>query len=832
MSETPKRRAAVFRGMLLVLLAVFAAIAIYIWNDDVHFADIAHKINAEWILSLVGMGLSLFAALFYSLQRKSEFQEVWLARKRTDTPSEAPKSDPLLPLRQHLVRYHSWLARHRTPWLLITGRRALAESHFPCLTTQGWLDTPQAILVWAGEGAAPPLGGWSRLRGRLRRPADGILLVSDGVASHGAALALLTHDCAHALPVQVLLSPALPGERAAQAKPVITFFEGSARHGAAQLQGLLQRLTGPLAESGVAAIAQNRGTCFDAVLSQWIERHDEDIVRWVGQLSAHLHRRQRLVGLWFAPARGTGSALGPGARESDGDNSCAQGAFRMNRLFDLAWSTNSAGTVYAVVGDDRSPGMSADTQALHAQLVGNQVHLPQALLRTLLSAPGTKLRWQRLDWAFCASTVVVACVAAGTVVSYGLNRAHIVQMDDRLLSLSAASSPLRAFATLNGLQGDIARLEYQTEHGAPWLERFGLNRGPALLAAALPVYQRSANRWLVKRAHALLAKQLHALNAVPLDASSHAGAAQSKSSDLLSDVGLAGYDTLKTWLMLTDPQRAEGDANATFLGERLALSGQTLWPGLSPELIRPVATFYANHLAAHPDWRLHADEHTLFAARQTLSGLIDLKQAEDTLYEKLLADTQSRYADPAISTLLGGRDARGLWNVQGRLPGVFTRQAYEGYARDAIAQLSKQTATQGDWVLGEQDQSAGAARQTPQDIQRRLTHRYFTDFARAWQGFLNRIVWVPENTLSGTAEQLRVYADAQQGPLAALISTVVWQAQAGAPQHTLVELIAGESSRLADQEDRSGPIRRSSSAGGAIGRAGFGGDGGAQHATA
>ncbi|MFC3625939.1 ImcF-related family protein [Vogesella amnigena] len=251
---------------------------------------------------------------------------------------------------------------------------------------------------------------------------------------------------------------------------------------------------------------------------------------------------------------------------------------------------------------------------------------------------------------------------------------------------------------------------------------------------------------------------------------------------------------MKAWLMLVQPAHAD----AGFLAPRLAAGGAIAWRQQSPDRLQQVARFYAAHLAQHPEWALPGNAALLQASRQTLSGLIDVEQASDTLYRQLLADSRARFPDLPLATLTGGRDPRGLWRVAGNLPGVYTRQAYDGFVKEAISRLSQQTASNGDWVLGQQ---AIKSSDKPADIAAALQRRYFADFAHAWQGYLNRIQWQPAANLSASAEQLRVYADAQQSPLAGLMQTIVWQAQAGAQQRSLADSLVDKAKNVFNSDD-------------------------------
>ncbi|MDR3428732.1 ImcF-related family protein [Silvimonas sp.] len=750
---------------LAALLVVFASISLYVLNKG---AGLGLATPEQRWLAVAGIALLYLLSLVIWLafvRRKKEKEadkDVGSAAVVTINKTPAPEvKTPFDLLHDDQKSRYGWFERRFKPWLLVTGAESLVRPHFPGLLDQKWLDTPRAVLVWAGDGVTAPAKGWRYLRGRLRKPADGVVLVTDGASQQGSVLANLTRDCGYALPVQLVLSPAVPGERGEESPAILLQTHHKVANDTGQISAALQQLVDPLSQTGLWALLKNRKAYFDAGLSAFLEQRHDTLGKWIGQLARNLQRRQVLAGIWFTPAP-------------------------------------------ALVSDPQA--LTGADDAAHvelAQVAGDNITLPGPWLQTFRRARKPKLHFSGFDWFWSVLAVCVGLWCAGTVVSYLQNRALAEEIRADIATLQSAPKLKQAFPALLAVQNDMALLEAREKNGAPWTTRFGLNHNAELLAATWQPYGLAANKWLMRPVQTQLASHLKVLNAVPLDGMDAArnddeneGTGNNTNSGATSRdaIGQMGYDTLKTWLMLSQPKHTD----APFLAPRLAQTGKAVWPSLSVDGVEQVTKFYANHLADHPEWKLAENDDVLFAARQTLSGLIDLKQADDTLYGQLLDNTKSRYPDPTMGMLLGGRDSRGLWSVQGRLPGTFTRQAYEGYVRDAIAQMSRQAVTNGDWVLGQQS-TPNAVK--PEDLQASLTKRYFTDFGYAWQNFLNRLNWVPEANLSGTAEQLRVYADAQQSPLSALMKTIAWQAQAGAQQHSLADSLVEKAQNVFKGKD-------------------------------
>jgi type VI secretion system protein ImpL len=82
-----------------------------------------------------------------------------------------------------------------------------------------------------------------------------------------------------------------------------------------------------------------------------------------------------------------------------------------------------------------------------------------------------------------------------------------------------------------------------------------------------------------------------------------------------------------------------------------------------------------------------------------------------------------------------------------------------------------------------------------------LRRRYFADYARAWQAFLNSVQWQGDSTLSGTIDQLTLLADAQRSPLSALFKSISYQAGAGSAVKSLSDNLVSKAKQLVNGND-------------------------------
>jgi type VI secretion system protein ImpL len=127
------------------------------------------------------------------------------------------------------------------------------------------------------------------------------------------------------------------------------------------------------------------------------------------------------------------------------------------------------------------------------------------------------------------------------------NRATIHRATDTAAKLATVQDPTQAALTLDSVQKQLDTLEVRQHDGAPWTTRFGLNRDAQLFAALWPGYESATSRIVVSPIRAKLEERLRQLASLSDAEIASGGDAQIKS----------GYATLKTYLMLARPERAD-----------------------------------------------------------------------------------------------------------------------------------------------------------------------------------------------------------------------------------------------------------------------------------
>ena len=399
----------------------------------------------------------------------------------------------------------------------------------------------------------------------------------------------------------------------------------------------------------------------------------------------------------------------------------------------------------------------------------------------------TGLPWdQVLAWSLMS---LMLLAGAGMLASSLFNRHQIVSAADKAEVLVNSTKVDDAqLIALHGLRNDLGQQQHWLEHGAPWYQRFGINHTQQLHDALLPWYGVAAQRLIHEPARIALEEKLTYLASLPA------------ASPLRTTLAQPGYKQLKAWLMMARPERAEpafyAQTLATVQPEYSGIS-TSLWQTLAPDLW----AFYAASLPSQPGWRIKPNASLLSQVRQVLLLQTGQRNAEMTLYQNVLRDVRRNYTDLTLEEMTPGTDMRRLFSSDDKVPGVFTRQAWEGGVRQEIDKAANTRRDEIDWVLSD-TRSAVPQEVSPEALKARLTERYFSDFASSWLNFLNGIRLNPAQNIADVTDQLTLMSDVRQSPLIALMNTLAWQGQTGQQREALSDTLINSAKDLIGQKDK------------------------------
>ncbi|MNB78502.1 hypothetical protein D3C75_252060 [compost metagenome] len=633
------------------------------------------------------------------------------------------------------------LWRRKVRLLLISGDEPAIEHLIPGLQTSLWLEGNRIVLLYGGS-LTPDVDNekYAALR-KLRRgrPLDGIIrVIGEGQSltpqisdKDLRGLEKISEALRYSAPVwlwQLYGSDWSQKGRQSQAVGITLPQRAIPENVSCQLSKLLPQLR----EQGIAQITDNRCHDFLLRLAQQLEQGERE--RWASCLTPWLYAAQQRV-----PLRGLVFSL----------------ADRPGPLDDVSVeSAPQPGYQHALTLPDTWQGVINDCTRIRGRRVG--------------------LAWeQTLAWVVMA---VIGVWGAGLLLSFALNYGQISSMatNARALVEHPSISDYQLTA-LHDLRNDAGRLQHHIQHGTPWYLRFGLSHSPQLLSAVLPWYGVANNRLIRDPANAALVQKLNVLvNSAP-------------NSDNRIALAKPGYDQLKAWLMMARSDKTDGAFYAQTMKAvqptRMGIS-PGLWQSLSPDLW----AFYIAELPLQPQWKITPDMSLVGQSRQVLLQQIGRRNAESTLYEHMLKSVRRNFADMTLEEMTHATDARRLFTTDEAVPGMFTRQAWEGGIQQAIEKAANARRDEIDWVLSDSRQAVSADL-SAETLKARLTQRYFTDFAGSWLNFLNSLRLNPAQNIADVTDQLTLMSDVRQSPLIALMNTLAWQGQTGQQKEGVPESI-------------------------------------------
>ncbi|MFA8088210.1 ImcF-related family protein [Klebsiella oxytoca] len=678
-----------------------------------------------------------------ALARAEALNKIYHPGPATHQQTLDANSHYLTELRQYLRRRYTRFWRHKVRLLLVAGEPAHIAAIAPGLAEKQWLEGHRTVLIYGGTlSLAPDTERLAALRKlRRSRPLDGIVLALDKAQATSASLdnhLRTLEQVGEALrwqpPVYLwqVTDSAWPQDTRISQTVGALFPPGATPEGVAQQ---LRAILPSLGERGMQQLCADPAHDYLLRLGRTLE--GSGIARWRTLLTPWLTERLQRVplrGLMFSPPLAPDTTAGETPHPH-------------------RWS---APAVWQ--------GVTADC----AQARGVRAGLP----------------WQRASGVIALS--LMALWGAGSLVSFAVNRQHVVSAAQLLVSSPAVND--EQLMALQALRNDIGRLQHQQAHGAPWYQRFGLDHNAPLLAALMPWYGQANNRLIRDAAAQALTKQLNALADLP------------PRSPLREKRSKRGYDQLKAYLMMAHPEKAD----AAFFAQVMK-TAEPSRPGLSPALWQEMApdlhTFYMQSLPAQPSWKITPDAALVAQVRRVLLEQAGQRNAESTLYENMLTAVRRNYADMTLEDMTPQTDARRLFSTDEVVPGMFTRQAWEGGIQDAIDAAVASRRDEIDWVLSD-NRNTVSTDVSPEALKQRLTNRYFTDFAGAWLNFLNSIRLNPAHNITDVTDQLTLTGDVRQSPLIALMNTLAWQGQTGEQGEALSDFLVRTAKNLPGKDKK------------------------------
>lgn len=744
----------------LFIFGMLTAIGAYYYGEKFGWVSSKEKVSL-WFLCMflfsVFLMLMNFGVWFY--HREPWFQSIRSGKSlAVNFQNKYKKNSKKDPIKVHLCRRYGYLWQNKVRLLLVTGDETAIEKLIPGLQSSHWQEGDRTVLIYGGSLSSDvDVEKYTALR-KLRRgrPLDGIICVVNEELNLTVqtsdndlrGLEKISEVLRYSAPVWLWrLCSSEWSQVGRDQQPVGITLPSRAMPDTVATQ--LRKLLPQLREQGLLQIAENRQNDFLLRLARELEQGGSEL--WATRLTPWLHSSQQRV-----PLRG------------------------------LMFSQINKPELF---NDDSGRDLDHEhVQSLHKHaltLPATWIGITEGCMRVRGHRVG--IAWERtLAWSIMTA---VGLWGIGLLLSFAMNYGQISSVAGKARNLVEHPSVSDYQLTgLHDLRNDAGRLLHNVQVGTPWYQRFGLDHNQQLLDALLPWYGVANNRLIRDPANAALAQKLTAL------------VGSAPGSDQRAQLAKPGYDQLKAWLMMARPDKADGAYYAQTMKSvqptRMGIS-TGLWQSLSPDLW----AFYITELPEQPQWKITPDAQLVSQSRQVLLQQIGRRNAESTLYENMLKSVRRNFADISLEDMTSGTDARRLFTTEEVVPGMFSRQAWEGGVQQAIEKAARSRRDVIDWVLSD-SHKAVSADLSPEALKARLTERYFTDFAGSWLSFLNSLQLNPTNNIADVTDQLTLMSDVRQSPMIALMNTLAWQGQTGQQSEGLSDSILKSAKDLVGGKDK------------------------------
>ena len=745
--------------LFVMLLAMLAAALLWIFSE-LGLANAADVKQLTFpVLPVCGLLALLAVIVTWRTRHRMADRRLaaWSTVRQAGTRAEDPKAASSASLSGTLRSRFGLRWRYRLPWLLLTGDDTAICRLSPELAERGWLVTEDAVLLWGRVG---PDGrsdeAWLRQIRRLRRarPLDAIVLTLDDATLSPDTVRGTSPWAIHLARIADLLRWSAPVYvlDLAGAAPV--------HRDETPVTGCeFSQSTDSLAIE--AALLELRDRLADTSVGQ-LARNGDD--RYASDLSTRLDTLSGPLAHWIA------------------------------RLSD--WQRRPLPIAGAFFAPWPSDGTSpSGTDNIHSPLLWR--YLAAAAKRT----PGRRKATHPVAVLSVISLVAIGLWSAGMLISGLTNARELALTHDALRAFGRSNDAPARLRALLVLQHRIEFYETRVQHPTLF-SRFGLNHDHDVLDTLWPPYAREARSQLVAPVQQDIEAQLVDLTQMS------ANQLDAPDSRLVHDA----HASLKTYLMMAEPTRADPAFMAPQFVRHWS-GGAGLSPGETLDLSQRLLSFYAQHLRAHPDWRIAPRDELVGGARRTLLAVIGVKNSEDTIYQDIVDSIGHKYPDQTLASLTTGTDTRGLLRTSASVPGAFTRQAWEGTIEAAIDAAAKRNGVAADWVLGTGAAGGNPSNTTPDALRAELRARYFADYAEHWQTFMNSMVCDPARTLPAAVGQLKLIADSRQSPVIALMKSLEYQGGAGAARNSLSDTLVTKAQNIFTSKDSAPQTARPDPAG-------------------
>lgn len=385
------------------------------------------------------------------------------------------------------------------------------------------------------------------------------------------------------------------------------------------------------------------------------------------------------------------------------------------------------------------------------------------------------------------SALALGLTLAGWAWSYTNNRQLVVNVQadlDKVVSLEKGRIDLQS--RLQGLQILQDRLQQLQDyrHDHPLMLGLGLYQGDTIEGKLRTEYFSGMRQLMLtpvtQNLEAYLSKVVEHPDQL---AETKPGSASASTQKAPAGTYLApsstdkqdAYNALKAYLMLGDPARVEpvhlSDQLTRFWREWLNANRGMM---TRDELISSADHLMSFYVAQYnnPGWPTVDDKVSLVDdTRQALSQVMRGMPAINRVYAQIKARADTRFPAISVASILGDQNDKILVGSFA-IPGSFSREAWEGYVKDAIHDAANNQLNATDWVLQSTQQTDLTLSGSPEQIQKQLEDLYDKDYVAQWQQFLQGVSVTSFGSFAAAVDDMNILGDPQNSPMRKLIEKV------------------------------------------------------------
>lgn len=235
------------------------------------------------------------------------------------------------------------------------------------------------------------------------------------------------------------------------------------------------------------------------------------------------------------------------------------------------------------------------------------------------------------------------------------------------------------------------------------------------------------------------------------------------------------YNALKAYLMLGDRQRLEpghlGDQLTRYWREWLEANRGAMPREQMIRRAERILSFALTQMS-HPAFpQMDLDVALLDRTRENLRRVVKGLPARERVYGEIKARAATRFAPVTVARIVGEGDRQVIAGSH-VVSGAFTREAWEGYVRDAIKDAAHQSLQSTDWVLKTATSDDLTLEGSPEQIQKSLTQLYKAEYAQQWGKFIQGITVLDFQGFELAVQRMQRLGDPVHSPIGLLLQTL------------------------------------------------------------